>query len=211
MTYNHDLNRDGRRCCAEIRQRNNDEFLKELVAANEHNRKGLCNEVIQSNIPFVLDFVDRFLRRNSHVKHLKDDLTSECFLALTYAIRTFIPEKCSSLSNLLWTSCQHAAYRFVRTNHQLQVDVVPDVAYTPEYDYDVEDIIDTYCSDPLENQVVRLRLEGHREPDQSTEEKKPDISKVLGQPPSRVRNAWRKAKARLRKKLTILERTGNEA
>jgi RNA polymerase sigma factor (sigma-70 family) len=90
VKYNHELQHDVKNVCKKDSDGNakgnsidaNHALVQVMLAGDASAR----DKLITGNMPMVITIVDNFIKSNTYCEHLRDDLTSEGFLALTVAV-----------------------------------------------------------------------------------------------------------------------------
>jgi RNA polymerase sigma factor (sigma-70 family) len=128
--------------------------------------------MITGNMLMVVSIVDDYLKSNTDFEYLRDDLTSEAFLALTRAVNTLPATTLTregptaymskSIRNAIHKAARHAPYQSSETDLSKRTmgtrfDTVAVV--------DEADQIKSACETPLDRELVRLRKDGYTFPE----------------------------------------------
>ena len=196
-----------RRCCKTHTDKQENDRLYHLVLAGDGRAE---KELVVNNLPLVVSIVDSFITRCPMYEYLRDDLTSEGFVALVTAVRSANRKRdtTSYLSKSIRTSLRKLMGRVgVVSNRSSRLRTKPgqpkavttkDVSkYTlgqsvePTSMIELRDLIDACCLSELDRTIVRMREERYTIR---------QIAKVVGLPTMTTQELWAAIRDRFEEK-----------
>ena len=108
MKYNHELVNDMRQCCQKHTDKQENDRLYLRVLEGDAKAK---EQLVVNNMPLVVAIVDCFIEKHPMYDYLRDDLTSEGFVALAAAAQS--PNRKRDTTSYLSKSIRSSLRKFV--------------------------------------------------------------------------------------------------
>ena len=167
MSYNHELIDSMRTVCQPTSKEDNERLYEALLQGDRTARE----QLVVNNMPLVVAIVDRRIQSDSSLEYLRDDLTSEGFVALTSAVNGLEktrPEN-SNVTAYLGRAVEHDLTDLLRRNRRSSREQPSDVDYSKRSlasidsleRVDVEDLLRHSCETAFEWNLIQLRRQGY--------------------------------------------------
>jgi RNA polymerase sigma factor (sigma-70 family) len=158
MSYNEELIHNMKSNC----KRRTCEAIVTLYARMKRGDDEARQQLIKSTMSIVVAKVDSYLQRYKNLEYLRDDLTSEGFLALIKIVNSMAAMQIEKPAVYIARSLLHAignAARQIADDLNETVSVLLEANYSNEID--LLDELDGACLTNLDHQLVELRHAGY--------------------------------------------------
>lgn len=164
MSYNHELAQNIRDACDD---QTNEELCERIAKGDMAAR----DQLIANSMKLVLYRVGKFLATCQRLRHLKDDITGDCFLAITELIGRIADGKVAvegRVTPFLSRTIAYVLYDAAHNNEQ-KTELLNDptmrsltyCAFDSVACVDLRDELAACCETNLDSNILRLRQEGY--------------------------------------------------